>query len=116
MQSLIQVSTRADATPSMWDKGLVMAISLNLRRIRSSDEIIIAHSGRQHRRGMVVFCIALDPIGAMVRIASRDKSKLGNFPKAHLPVRRHTNWVLGCPSAVRRFRVDVAQVEWGGWV
>jgi hypothetical protein len=72
-----------------WDEGLVMTcISLNLQRIRSLDEIAVAHSGRQHRRAMVVSCIALEGIGA---VPSMDEGELGNSPK----VRRNMNLALG---------------------
>ena len=104
MWSLILVSIRADSIiPSMWDEGPVMTrILSNLQSVRSSsDEIAVEHNGRQHRRDPVVSCIALEGSGAMVGAPSMDESKLGNSPKAQLPVRRHTNLVLGYPSTVR---------------
>ncbi len=92
-------------------------ISLNLQRVRSSsDEITVAHSGRQHRRDLVVSSIVLEGSRAMVGVPSMDKSKSGNSPNTQLLVRRHTNLALGCPSTVRKFRVDEAQLELGGWV
>ena len=119
MWSLIPVSIRADSTvPSMWDEGPVMTrISLNLQRIRSlSDEIAVAHNGRQHRRDMVVSCTAPEESGGMVEVPSMTRVSWAISPKAQLLVRRHTNLVLGCPSTVRRFRVDEAQVELGSRV
>ena len=112
MWSLILVLIRADSTvPSMWDKGPVMTrISLNLQRIRSSDEIAVAHNGRQHRRDLVVSCIAPEGSGTMVEVPRLDESKFGNSPKAQLLVQKHANLVLGYPLTVRSFQVDEAQV------
>ena len=113
------VSIRADSTiPSTWDEGpVIIRISLNLHRSGwLSDEIVVPHNGRQHLRDLVVLCIAPKGSGAMVGVPSMDESKLGNSPKAQLLVRRHTNLVLGCPSTIRRLRVDEAQAELGSWV
>ena len=122
MWSLIHVSTRADRTiPSTWDEGPVMTrISLNLQKIRSSlDEIAVTHSGRKYWRDLVVSSTALDGIGAMVGSTSVDKSKLGNSPKVHQLVQRHTNLILGCPSTVLRWSWVVgseSQVVWSEYI
>ena len=48
----------------------------------------------------------------MVEVPIMDESKLGSSPKAQLLLRRHANLVLGCPSTVRKFRVDGLRWSW----
>ena len=99
------MSMRADSIPFAWDEGSVTRIWLNLQKLdHPSDEIVVAHDGGQHRRGTVVACIAFEGSGAMEGVPSLDESELGDSPKVHPLVLRHTNFVLGRPLTVLRWR------------
>jgi len=82
MWSLILVSMRADSIPFAWGKGLVTSMLLNLQKSGyPSDEIAIAHDGRQHRRGTGVACIAFEGSGAVGGVPTLEESELGDHPK-----------------------------------
>jgi len=84
MWSLILVSMRADSIPFAWGKGLVTSILLNLQTPgHPSDEIAVAHDGRQHRRGTVVASIAFERSGMVGGVPSLDESELVDSPKVH---------------------------------
>jgi len=103
MWSLILVSMRADSIPFAWD-GFVTSILLNLQKSgHPSNEIAVADDGIQHWSGTVVACIAFEGSGTVGGFPSLDESELGDSPKVHPLMQRHTNSDLGHPSTVLRW-------------
>ena len=74
-----------------------------------SNEVAVAHDGRQHRRGTVVACIAIEGSGVVGGVPSLEEGELGDrsiLPpnKVQYPLmQRHTNFDLGHPSTVLRW-------------
>jgi len=76
------VSMRANSFSFAWEEGLVTSILLNLQKSgHPSDEIAVAHDGRQHRSGTVVVSIAFEGSGAVGGAPTLDESELGDSPK-----------------------------------
>jgi len=57
---------RANSISFAWEEGLVTSILLNLQKSgHLSNEIAVAHDGRQHRSGTAVACTAFGRSGAV---------------------------------------------------